>query len=127
MALSFTYDLATPLGQVRLLLNDVDADSAVFTDSELYSLLEMEGGAVKLAAAQAIDTNADNQALALKVLRNEKVSTDGAALAGALYRRAERLRDQHYQTAAVEDEGFFEIVPGSTPQRVELGLTTYWP
>lgn len=104
----FTYDLTTSIGQVRLLLNDVDPDEYVFEDVEITAFLTLEGSIVKLAAAQAIDTNADNEALASKVLRTQDLSTDGAKLADALHKRAQALRDQHYTT--LEDDGYFEIV-----------------
>lgn len=102
-----TYAPGTDRGMVRLLLNDV-ASPWVFTDNEVDAFLALEGGSVKRAAAQAIDTNADNEALASKVLRTQDLQTDGAKLAQALHQRAESLRAQ-----AVDDEeadGYFEIV-----------------
>ncbi len=101
------YDPETPEGQVRLLLNDVDA-SPVFTDDEITAFLAIEGGNVKRAAAQAIDTNADNEVLASKVLRTQDLQTDGAKLADALRKRAQSLRDQ--AIADEQAEGYFEIV-----------------
>jgi len=117
-----TYDPSTPAGQVRLLLNDVDPDDEVFTDVEIAAFLLMENGAVKLAAAQAIDTNADNEALASKVLRSQDVATDGAKLADALRKRAQALRDQHY--TELEDDGSFDIIPGDGEGPAELAP---WP
>lgn len=110
--------------QVRLLLNDVGTgDDQVFTDDEINAFLSMEGGFVKLAAAQAIDTNADNEALASKVLRSQDVQTDGAKLADALHKRAQALRDQHEAAVDTADEGFFEIVDG--PPTCGPELTEY--
>lgn len=116
--MGFTYALdgvdpsAVPddIDRIRLLLNDVDEETAVFQDEELQAFLDMEGGAVKLAAAQAIDTNADNEALASKVLRTQDLTTDGAKLAQALHQRAQRLREQH--EAEVDGVGAFEIIGG---------------
>jgi len=102
-----TYVVSTPVGQTRLLLNDV-ATPWVFTDAEITAFLEMEGGVVKLAAAQAIDTNADNEALASKVLRTQDLQTDGAKLADALHKRAENLRNQHFND--LEGDGYFGVV-----------------
>lgn len=107
--MTFTYDTTTAAGMVRLLLNDVDEDTAVFDDDEINAFLTLEGGNVKRAAAQAIDTNADDQALASKVLKTQDLSTDGAKLADSLRARARALREQ----AASEDDdaGFvFEVV-----------------
>ena len=95
------FDPATDIGKVRLLLNDVDTASYVFTDAEVQAFLDLEGGSVKLAAAQAIDTNADNEVLASKVLRTQDLTTDGAKLARALHARADALRAQ----ADADDQG----------------------
>lgn len=104
-------DYTTDRGRVRLLLNDIDEGSFVFTDDELDALLDLEGG-VKLAAAQAIDTNATNLVLASRVLRTQDLSTDGAKVADAMRAHADRLRVQ-----AAEDDGdgfYFGIIEPST-------------
>lgn len=100
-----TYDPTSDVGLVRLLLNDVDEASEVFTDVEIQAFLDLEGGNVKRAAAQAIDTNADDQALASKILKDHQISTDGAKLADSLRKRAAELRRQ-----ADEGDGYFEVV-----------------
>lgn len=118
--MSYTYGPSDPafsgdlddVDQLRLLLNDIDiSDSgvrAVFTDEEIKGVLALEGGAIKLAAAQLIDTNADNELLASKVLRTQDLQTDGSKVAQLLHSRAEQLRTQH--ATAIADEGFFGIV-----------------
>src|SRR5688500_16470123 len=89
-----TYDdLTAAKDQVRPLVNDVGAPW-VFTDEEITAFLALEGDNVKRAAAQAIDTNADNEALASKVLRSQDLTTDGAKTAEALRKRAAALRAQ---------------------------------
>lgn len=114
--MTFTYTKDNPttgnpkLGQIRLLINDVDADAAVFQDEEILVFLEMAGDVVLLAAAQALDTIADNEALTSKVIRTQDLQTDGVKLADSLRARAKSLRDQHAATLVDEDEGFFEIV-----------------
>lgn len=103
------YDVNTDAGKVRLLLNDVDDAAQVFTDDEIAAFLDLEGGNVKLAAAQAIDTNATNEVLASKVLRTQDLTTDGAKVADAMRAHAQRLRDQ----VTADDDGYFEIIePG---------------
>jgi hypothetical protein len=82
-----TYDVTTDAGKVRLLLNDV-ADPWVFNDAEIDAFLALEGDVVKLAAAQAIDVNATNEALASKVIRTQDLTTDGAKLADAMRKHA---------------------------------------
>jgi len=101
------YDPSTDIGKVRLLLNDIDPASEVFSNTEIQALLDLEDGAIKLAAAQAIDTQATNEALASKVLKDHQISTDGAKLADAMRKHAAALRAQH--EAAIED-GYFEVV-----------------
>lgn len=108
--MAFTYQPDTDAGKVRLLLNDVDEPTAVFKDDEIAAFLALEGGNVKLAAAQAIDTNADNEALASKVLRTQDLQTDGAKLADALHKRAQALRDQNDKAIEIDDDGFFQII-----------------
>jgi len=98
------YDLTTDIGKVRLLLNDTDDTDEVFTDGELQAFLDLEGS-IKLAAAQALDTIADNEALASKVVTSQDVKIDGARLADSLRKRAETLRSQ-----ADDPSGGFEIV-----------------
>lgn len=103
-------DYTTPAGQVRLLLNDVDETNKVFTDLEISAFLTIEGGVVKLAAAQAIDAQATNEALAAKVLRDRNVSTDGAKLADSMRKHAAALRAQHAAGVAEADAGYFQII-----------------
>ncbi|VXC44264.1 hypothetical protein [Nocardioides sp. AX2bis] len=115
----------TPTRMVRLLLNDVapNEHDQVFTSEEIADFLALEGGSVKRAAAQAIDTNADNELLASKVLTDHQISTDGAKLADSMRKRAAALRAQadREETKAVEDsdDGFFfgvvNVVSGPDP------------
>jgi hypothetical protein len=107
-------DYTSDVGKVRLLVCDIDDTRQVFTDDQIQAFLDLEGGNVKRAAAQAIDTNADNEALASKVLRSQDLSLDGAKVADAMRKHADRLRSQ----ADVEDEeigSFFEIVDTVDP------------
>ncbi len=104
-----TYSPASDAGMVRLLLNDVSAPW-IFTDAEIQAFLDLEGGSVKRAAAQAIDTNADNEALASKVLRTQDLQTDGAKTADSLRKRAQALRAQADAADEADGGGFFDIV-----------------
>lgn len=100
------YDVTTPIGQVRLLINDT-SDDPVFADTDVAAFLAMEGDHVKRAAAQALDTIADDEALTSKAIRTQDLATDGPKVADSLRKRATTLRAQ----ADDADEGFFEIVP----------------
>lgn len=110
----FTYIPDTQVGMVRLLLNDVDEGTAVFSDDEIGMFLALEGQSIKRAAAQAIDTNASDQALAMKVLKTQDLSTDGAAVAKALREHADRLRAQA-DVADEDDAFFFDVVDVTGP------------
>lgn len=101
-----TYDPTKPRGQVRLLLNDVSAPW-IFSDAEIDAFLTMEGQSVKRAAAQAIDTNATNEALASKVIKDHQLSTDGAKVADAMCKHATALREQADE---YDDAGYFEVI-----------------
>lgn len=101
-------DFESPSGQVRLLLNDVDDTAEVFSDDEIAAFLAIERGSVKRAAAQAIDSQATNEALALKVLKDHQVTTDGAKLADALRKHAAALREQAREDE--DDDGFYADV-----------------
>lgn len=116
------YDLSTEVGKVRLLLNDVNASDPVYTDDEINAFLDMEGS-VKLAAAQAIDTGATNQALASKVLRTQDLSTDGAKVADAMRAHAARLREQAADEEAETEDGFYFGIVDVTGPRTGAELT----
>lgn len=119
-----TYDAASGGAKdlVRLLISDV-GEPWVFTDAEINALLTIERGSVKRAAAQAIDSQATNEALASKVLKDHQIETDGAKLADAMRKHAAALRDQAAFDEANDDDGFaFEIVDvlGDAPCAPEL-------
>lgn len=111
-------DYATPSGRVRLLINDTDDAAPVFSDEEIAAFLELEGDDVKLAAAQALDTIADDEALTSKVIRTQDLQTDGATVAAQLRLRAAALRaDARGTSAALAPRGSFPPAPDCRPWR----------
>ena len=103
--MSFTYDLTTDVGKVRMLIPDrvaptyteggaVTTGYPFFEDEEITALLTMESNVVKDAAALALETMASDEAFVQKVIRLMDLSTNGAATAAALMARAARLREQ---------------------------------
>lgn len=105
------YDPTTPVGQVRLLINDTGNDP-VFDDGDLNGFLAMENYSVKLAAAQALDVIADDELLTAKVVSTDTGSTNGAAVADSLRKRAESLRKQVVDgVGETEDDAVFELIP----------------
>lgn len=91
--MAFTYDVSTDRGKVRMLVPDSSATNYVFEDAEVDAFLSLEG-AVRRAAALALETIASNEALTLKVIRVLDLQTDGAKTSDALLKRAGLLRGQ---------------------------------
>lgn len=110
-----TYDLSTPVGQLRLLSTDRDLTAPIFQDEELATFLLLEPSHIKRAAALALETIASDEALTQKVIRVQNLSTDGAATARVLLSRAQSLRDQAQADEDREPGGAFEVVemPGT--------------
>lgn len=102
---------------VRLRINDVDEDNQVFSDEELDAFLGPEAD-WRLAAADALDTIATNEALVLKIIRTLDLQTDGARLADSLGKQADRLRAQADEDPG-DSSGF--VIAHRTLRRVELG------
>lgn len=93
-----TLDPTTTIGQIRLLITDLDEVSPLFSDKQIQAFLSLEGGRVRRAAAQALDTIATSEALISKVIRTLDLSTDGAKVAAELRARAKGLRQQDDDT-----------------------------
>jgi hypothetical protein len=105
---SFSYDLTTSVGQVRLLADDRTPVGAVFSDEELGQLLVFTDQRVRLAAAQALDLKAANRAWIQRITA-EGVATDGAAIAAALAARAKELRRQEAEGGEADADAGFDI------------------
>lgn len=103
----FTYNIENDAGVVRMLIGDTDADNALFQDAEIDALLTLEGGVVRLAAAQALDTIGSSEVMILKVIRLMDLETDGAAVSRELRQRATALRKQHEEGSG-DYQGMFD-------------------
>lgn len=111
-------DYTSPVGQVRLLIPDVEElydprqlnkdPEYLFTDAQIQAFLAIEGGSVKKAAAAAKLAIATTEALILKVLTTDDKSTDGAKLGAELRQQAKHLREQAEADEA-SDVGFAYI------------------
>jgi len=94
-------DYTTAVGQVRLLVPDVEqlGDLAVptnpvsyiFSDPQIQAFLTLYSNNVKRAAAQAKLVLATSEALINKVIRTDDLATDGAKLAQELRAQAQML------------------------------------
>ncbi|WP_435744912.1 hypothetical protein [Nocardioides sp. SYSU DS0663] len=118
---------ADDLRILRSLINDTataDGDR-LFPDAELTDFLDLEGGSVKRAAAQVLDTIADNEALVGKAIHTQDLQTDGTKVADSLRKRAASLRSQADREDDDADEGYFEVIDlEGTDGRPER---TAWP
>jgi len=91
---AFTYDPDCLVGKVRLLCTDRDEDYPIFTDAEIGVFLGLNNEDAFLAAAQALDQIAATEALLLKHITINGLSTNGKTVADALHAQAEILRKQ---------------------------------
>jgi hypothetical protein len=97
-------DPATPVGQLRLLISDSQlrtdpGDPSLpaeyyFSDVFLEGFLALNGGVLKLAAADAILALATNESMVSKKIRKENLQTDGPAVTNALRLLAQDYRAQ---------------------------------
>lgn len=113
-------DYATVIGQIRLLIPDVDqlgdpADSTVspayiFNDSQIQAFATLYSNNVKRAAAQAKLVLATSEALISKVIKTDDLQTDGAKLGAELRAQAAELRAQADQDDFADAFDAFEVV-----------------
>jgi hypothetical protein len=111
---------ATAIGQVRLLIPDVeqlsnpadpDADSEyIFNDAQIQAFLSLYSDNIKRAAAQAKLVLATSETLISKVIRTDDLQTDGAKLGQELRAQAKELRDQANEEELYDAYEEFEIV-----------------
>jgi hypothetical protein len=115
MSADATYDVTTPIGRVRLLISDTDVERPIFGDAELAAFLGMNGGLPLMAAAEGLDALATNEALVLKVIRTQDLTTDGATLSKELRARAADLRARAAAGQFTDTtDGGFTVVVGQT-------------
>lgn len=99
-------DYTTPVGQVRLLIADVEESNFLLADDQITGYLAIESGRVKRAAARALDAIATSEVLVSKKIRTLDLQTDGPAVAAELRALAKQLRDEDDQDG---DEGPWAI------------------
>jgi len=135
-------DPASPVGKLRLLTSDSvlrkdprdrAAEASYYYPDEVHeSFLDMEGGNLKLAAANVLLSFAANEALVSKKIRTESLQTDGPAVAAELRLQAAQLRldGLREKEAADSEEGAFitvDFVDPITPwDGFELGAGVPW-
>lgn len=67
--MAFTYNLSTNVGKVRNLVHDVTESTAIFSDDEITSILNLHDGDIFMAASTACLKIAMSKALTAKMRR----------------------------------------------------------
>jgi hypothetical protein len=117
-------DYSTAIGQVRLLIPDVEqldnladptASAAyLFNDSQIQAFLTLYSNNVKRAAAQAKLVLATSEALINKVIRTADYTTDGAKLGAELRAQAAELKSEAEKDEAEDSYEEIAIVSFTT-------------
>jgi hypothetical protein len=113
-------DYSTSIGQVRLLIPDVEqldnldnpsvADAYLFNDAQIQAFLSMNKNNVKRSAAQAKLVLATSEALINKVIKSYDFSTDGAKLGAELRAQADQLQKDADRDELYDSYDTFTIV-----------------
>ena len=92
--MTFTFDRATDVGKVRVLVPDEDDDATNrFEDEDMQVFLDLNGSDVLPAAAQALERIAGDELLLFKRVKIDVIEVDGPALQRAYAGLAKRYRD----------------------------------
>lgn len=117
--MTFTYDITTNRGKTRLYAQDTITANAIFSDDEIDAFLAANGDNVYLAAADALEIIAANQAYILKVISNNGLSTNGAATAAALRETARVWREKAQSNVGTTNSGII-LVPNADDPYLEF-------
>jgi hypothetical protein len=117
-------DYSTAVGQVRLLIPDVEqlsnladptaSPAYIFNDSQIQAFLTLYSNNVKRAAAQAKLVLATSEALINKVIRTADYTTDGAKLGAELRAQAAELKAEADKDEAEDSYEEIAIVSFNT-------------
>lgn len=104
--MAFTYNTATDVGMVRLLIADTDPTDYDFEDAEISAFLTMAANGTDdthakrlVAAAQALNTLASNRARLAVSVRRGGVTEDLSKVASELRAQAADYRQQAEESA----------------------------
>lgn len=116
----FPPDYSTVIGQIRLLIPDVEqltdpanpsaAAEYIFDDHQIQAFAALYSNNVKRAAAQAKLVLATSEALISKVIRTDDLQTDGAKLGAELRAQAKSLQEEADRDEQYDSFEAFEIV-----------------
>jgi len=103
--MSFSYDVSTDVGMVRLLISDTQEKNAdlnkiyLFEDAEIQAVIDRTDS-LDLAAAQLFDIIAGSEAKLATVVRRGDISDDRSKVAAELRAQAAAIRER--ESADVE-------------------------
>lgn len=120
---------------IRLVRRTVaDQNGTLFDNQAVIDALAMfaadsDAHRVKLAAADLLDQIAVSEVMVSKKISTQDLSTDGTAVSKELREHAKRLRGEVAAEKAAEDPdvGFFHVIPGGHPGRLEGEEWSAWP
>jgi len=92
--MTFTYDLSTNLGKVRLNIGDTDSANEVFSDAEITSILSSSADDVNLATGRALLIIAAQKSRLAKIKKAGNYSEDTTKIADNLRKDAQVWFDQ---------------------------------
>lgn len=88
----------------------INTANAIFTDAEIQGFLDDNDQNVFLAASDALEITAANQAYVIKNISNNGLQTNGAATAAALRETAKFLREKAASNVGTASTGVI-LVP----------------
>ncbi|MFI8595874.1 hypothetical protein ACIGDM_00980 [Rothia koreensis] len=114
-------DYQNQVGQVRLLMGDVDPTGLLLTGDQIRGLLAITNGNTKRAAARGLRVIAASEVLISKKITTQDLSTDGPAVAAELRAQAKDLEkqadDEEAKTEATN--AYAGFVPNTGPRHRE--------
>jgi hypothetical protein len=113
-------DYFTSIGQVRLLIPDVEQldnpkdptanPEYIFNDAQIQAFVTLYSNNVKRAAAQAKLVLATSEALISKVIKTDDLMTDGAKLGAELRAQAAELRKEADADDLMDASDSFSVI-----------------
>ena len=118
---------ATEIDTVRLIISDPDGPDALLDEWSIAGFIDLNGGNLRLAAADALDAIAISETLVSKKIRTQTLTTDGPAVSAELRALADRQRALAQAAVDAEDVGVFDVVDTLAPTcRPELTEYEVW-
>lgn len=91
--MSFSYDVNTTVGKIRLWIQDTDSNNALFSDEDINAMYAMNENDVRATAAALLIALAGNRSLLAKAVSAGKYSEDTKGVAKELRETAQAILD----------------------------------